>query len=125
MEDKMSVSQNRREIINYSRIFDFEGGVFGESMHAKRVLSLANSTLGSMRIESLASLLFGQGLAQTKDLEPKQCINQVDRLLSNWKLEVRDLLDEWVLYLVETCGRLKKSSWPWTGWNLTPMDTPP
>lgn len=96
----MQVSLNRREVIHYSKIFDFVDDIFGESMHAKRVLSLANATLGALRAESLAVHLIGQGLAQAKDLERKHCIKQVDRLLSNCKLEVWDLFDDWVPYLV-------------------------
>lgn len=49
-------------------------GVFGASMHAKRVLYLANATLGTMHAEFLAIHLIGQGLAQAKDLERKHCI---------------------------------------------------
>ena len=96
----MPVSLSRREVIHYSKVFDFVEGVFGESMHAKRVLSLANATLGTMHAESLAIHLIGQGLAQAKDLERKHCIKQVDRLLSNSKLGVWDLFDDWVPYLV-------------------------
>ncbi len=69
-------------------------------MHPKRVLSLANATLGTLRAESLAIHLIGQGLAQAKDLERNHCIKQVDRLLSNCKLEVWDLFNDWVPYLV-------------------------
>ena len=92
----MPVSLSRREVIHYSKIFDFVDGIFGGSMHPKRVLSLANATLGTMRAESLAIHLIGQGLAQAKDLQRKHCIKQVDRLLSNCKLEVWDLFDDWV-----------------------------
>lgn len=96
----MPVSLSRREVIHYSKILDFVDGIFGDSMHPKRVLSLANATLGTMRAESLAIHLIGQGLAQAKDLDRKHCIKQVDRLLSNCKLEVWDLFDDWVPYLV-------------------------
>jgi hypothetical protein len=96
----MPVSLSRREVIHYSKIFDFVDGIFGDAMHPKRVLSLANATLGTMRAESLAIHLIGQGLAQAKDLDRKHCIKQVDRLLSNCKLEVWDLFDDWVPYLV-------------------------
>lgn len=66
----MVSSTRRRSPIPFEKIFDFVDSIFGGDMHAKRVLSLANATLGAMHAESLAIHLIGQGLAQAKDLEP-------------------------------------------------------
>lgn len=74
--------------------------IFGEDLHAKRVYSLANATLGVIASASLAVHLIGQGLAQARGLVRKQAIKQVDRLLSNRGLEVWSLFAHRVAYVV-------------------------
>ncbi|WP_319784410.1 IS4 family transposase [Oceanisphaera sp. IT1-181] len=74
--------------------------IFGQDMHAKRVLSLANATQGVIESSSLAIHAIGNGLAQANGLERKYAIKQVDRLLSNSKLDVWSLFDDWVPYVV-------------------------
>jgi hypothetical protein len=78
----------------------FLGGVFGQDLHAKRVQSLADATLGAMRSCSLAVSLIGQGLALARGLKTKHAVKQVDRLLSNPGLDVDALLPHWVHYVV-------------------------
>ncbi len=74
--------------------------VFAQDVHAKRVYSLANATLGVITSASLAVHLIGQGLAQARDGLRKHAIKQVDRLLSNAKLDVWELFRHWVPYVV-------------------------
>src|SRR5688500_16416227 len=69
-------------------------------MHTKRVDSLANATLGVMTGASLGVAIIGKSLAQARGLLPKHAIKQVDRLLSNRKLEAWDLFATWVPELV-------------------------
>src|ERR1700676_4320198 len=61
----------------------FLSGLFGEDVHAKRISSLANATLGVISSASLAVNSIGQGLALARGRLPKHAIKQVDRLLSN------------------------------------------
>lgn len=89
-----------REKIRYSTLHGFVDGIFGEDMHAKRVQSLSSATLGVIESCSLAVHLIGQGLAQAHELKQKHCIKQVDRLLSNQKLNVWELFGDWVPYVV-------------------------
>ena len=51
-------------------------------MHAKRVYSLANATMGVMSSPSLAIHAMGQGLTQARGKLTKHAVKQVDRLLS-------------------------------------------
>ena len=69
-------------------------------MHAKRVLSLANATLGVIESGSLAIHAIGSGLSLANGLERKHAVKQVDRLLTNTKLNVWSLFDDWVPYVV-------------------------
>jgi hypothetical protein len=78
----------------------FLGGLFGEDVHAKRVQSLANATLGVMTAASLAVAAIGHGLALARGGLTKHAIKQVDRLLSNPGIEVDQLLALWVPYVV-------------------------
>lgn len=75
----------------------FLGEMFGGDLHAKRVESLANGTLGVMTSACLAVSVIGQALAQARGLLTKHAITQVDRLLSHQGIVVWDLLAYWVL----------------------------
>src|SRR5271155_5709887 len=52
-----------REGITFKVTHQFLSGLFGEDVHAKRVSSLANATLGVVSSASLAVNTIGQGLA--------------------------------------------------------------
>jgi len=71
-------------------------GIFAGDLHAKRVASLANGTLGVMTSASLAVSIIGQSLAQARGLLSKHAIKQVDRLLSNRGIAVWDMFVPWV-----------------------------
>ena len=70
--------------------------IAGEDLHPKRVLSLANTTLGVIRSGALAIHLIGLGLALSRDLNRKHATKQVDRLLSNRGVNVWDFFANWV-----------------------------
>jgi hypothetical protein len=89
-----------REKIRFETLHRFVDGIFGEDMHAKRVQSLSCATLGVIESCSLAVHLIGQGLAQAHELKQKHCIKQVDRLFSNPKVNVWELFQHWVPYIV-------------------------
>lgn len=84
----------------FEDIHRFLDSLFGEDMHAKRVYSLANATLGVMASAALAIHAIGQGLAQARGKLTKHAVKQVDRLLSNVGVEVWSLFAHWVSYVV-------------------------
>ncbi len=69
-------------------------------LHAKRVLSLANATLGVMNGASLAVHAIGQGLAHARGTLSKHGVKQVDRLLSNKGIDVWEFFAYWVPYVI-------------------------
>src|SRR5438132_14293048 len=71
-----------------------------EDVHAKRIYSLANATLGVISSASLAVNTIGQGLALARGRLPKHAIKQVDRMLSNPGIEVDELSKRWVAHTV-------------------------
>jgi hypothetical protein len=81
-------------------VHEFLNRVFVDDLHAKRVLSLANGTLGVMAGAALAVSLIGQALAKARGLLAKSAIKQVDRLLSNAGVVPWDLFASWVREVV-------------------------
>ena len=69
-------------------------------LHAKRVLSLANATLGVLTSASLAIHAAGRGLAQAMGTLTKHGVKQVDRLLSNRGLNVWAFFAYWTPFIV-------------------------
>jgi len=86
--------------LRQSDILEFIGTLFGGDLHAKRVLSLANGTLGVLTSASLAVHAIGQGLAHAQGTLSKHGVKQVDRLLSNQGIEVDALFERWVPYVI-------------------------
>ena len=74
--------------------------LFSGDVHAKRIYSLANATLGVISTASLAVNTIGQGLALARGRLPKHTIKQVDRMLSNAGINVNELSERWVPYVV-------------------------
>ena len=74
----------------------FLDGLFDGDLHAKRILSLTNATLGVIKTASLAVNTIGQGLALARGLVTKHAIKQVDRLLSNKEIDIDAALRHWV-----------------------------
>ena len=90
----------REQRLSSNQIEQILGGVLGHDLHAKRVDSLCDATLGVLRGASLAVCAIGQGLAAARGLNPKHATKQVDRLLSNPKISVDDILARWVPYVI-------------------------
>jgi hypothetical protein len=86
--------------LNRSDIDRFLDELFEGDVHAKRVRSLSNATMGVVNSAALAVHAIGQGLAYAQGLLPKHAVKQVDRLLSNQKVDVWDYFAYWVPYLI-------------------------
>jgi hypothetical protein len=86
--------------IDEAGIFAFLTSLFAEDLHAKRVLSLSQCTLGVIHAASLAIHSIGIGMAEARDVEPKHAIKQVDRMLSNKGIDVWGLFRLWVPFVL-------------------------
>ena len=78
----------------------FVDATFGEDLHAKRVLSLANSAAGVLHAASLAVHAIGRAYAQLTGGQAKHGTKQADRLLNNGAVRPWDLLDSWVRFVL-------------------------
>ena len=88
------------QILCCEEVQRFLAVLFDGDLHAKRVLSLANATLGVIKTASLAVNTIGQGLALARGRVTKHAIKQVDRLLSNQGIDIDAALRHWVPYVV-------------------------
>jgi Transposase DDE domain len=94
------IDGQKRSFLKFQDVRAFLDSVLGEDIHTKRVDSLANATLGVMTGASLGVALIGKSLAQARGLLPKHAVKQVDRLLSNPRLEAWDVFASWVPEIV-------------------------
>ena len=90
----------RKSIDRMELVHDSLKRAFSGSLHAKRILSLANGTLGVLTGASLAVSVIGHALAQARGLMDRHAIKQVDRLLSNAGVVVWDLFAPWAREVV-------------------------
>jgi hypothetical protein len=91
------VKTNPITVKHASRLID---EMSGETLHAKRVLSVTNAVVGVIHAVSLSIHAIGAGLAIAWGRNPKHAIKQVDRLLSNTALDVWALFAYWVPYVI-------------------------
>src|SRR3569832_770742 len=94
------IDGQKRSFLQFQDVRAFLDSVLDEDIHTKRVDSLANATLGVMTGASLGVAIIGKSLAQARGHKPKHAIKQVDRLLSNSKLEAWDVFAPWVPEMV-------------------------
>ena len=90
----------QNQFLSFDQVHHFLDGLLADDVHAKRILSLANATLGVIKTASLAVNTIGQGLALARGLTTKHAIKQVDRLLSNQGIDIDTALRCWVPYVV-------------------------
>jgi hypothetical protein len=67
----------------FTDIYQFVSSLYGQDLHAKRVYSLANATLGVMSSAALGVQTIGAALAHAQGLRPKHAVKQVDPYVSS------------------------------------------
>jgi len=92
------IDGSKRGLMQVKDVRSFLNSVLDEDIHTKRVASLANATLGVMTGASLGVAVIGKSLAQARGLLPKHAVKQVDRLLSNPRIEA--VFASWVPEMV-------------------------
>ena len=90
----------RKPVERVEFIHHFVERAFAGSLHAKRIVSLANGVVGVVTGASLAVSVIGHALARARGLVDRHAIKQVDRLLSNAGVVVWELFAPWVREMV-------------------------
>jgi len=93
-------TKRRAKSFKFNDVNAFLLNMYKFDVHAKRIYSMANATVGVMSSGSLAIHTIGQGLAQARGLVTKHAIKQVDRLLSNNGIDVWDMFGYWIPEMV-------------------------
>src|SRR3978361_469178 len=86
--------------ISHQQVHRLLDEVLGSDLHAERVPSLADATLGVMHTASLAICTIGHGLAMARGLSARHAVKQVDRMLSNPGIDVDQVLALWVPFVI-------------------------
>jgi hypothetical protein len=81
-------------------VHNFISSIIDHDLHAKRVASLADATVGLLRGAQLAVSTLGRALAVGKNRDPKHAIKQVDRFFSNTGVDVWQLAANWVPFVI-------------------------
>lgn len=90
-----------KALVSTEQVSDLVFRIFGDALHSKRCLSIANGVIGVMNADSLSIHDVGRGLARAREVNSKHAIKQVDRLLSNDGLTMEDAFSAWVPWLVD------------------------
>ena len=83
-----------------ARVRSMVGQATDNELHAKLEGSLADGVLGVMQAGSLGVTVIGAALATSQWLDPKHATKQVDRLLSNPKLQLEQLDVPWTRFVL-------------------------
>lgn len=97
---KNKFKKKYNNLLTNKNVHAFVDELFGEDLHAKRILSLANSTLGAIHSGALGIHAIGRGLAAANCLTDKHAIKQVDRYIGNEKIDVQELAPLWVNHCI-------------------------
>lgn len=82
------------------RIAERVEAIFGDDLHARRVLSLTNGVVGTMQAAVLSVHAIGRGYAEFTNQLVKHGVKQTDRMLSNPGLTVWELFRPWAAFVV-------------------------
>lgn len=91
---------NQRRSLSPGRVQDFVDSLFSDDLHAKRIRSLTDGTLGVLKSGSLGIHAIGRGLAAVRGLSDKHAVKQVDRLLGNAGVDIWRLFESWVPHVL-------------------------
>jgi len=118
----MNLRFSKPIIMNRDMISKTITDIFYGEMHAKRILSISNAVQGVLQSASLAIHAIGHGLSVAQGTTSKHTIKQVDRLLSNAKLDVWDFFAYWIPYIIENRAEIMLAM-DWTDFALDDQTT--
>ena len=98
--NRSSKSNSSQRSIEREKVDQLIDQVFGGEVHAQRVASLADGVDGVLHAAQLGVRAIGAGLAVANGLNPRHAIKQMDRLFSNPKLSMGELLACWVKFVI-------------------------
>lgn len=95
---------NRRAMSNFVknplRVAETTDQIFGDDLHARRVVSLANGVVGVLDAAVLSIHAIGRGYAHATNHSEKHGVKQTDRMLGNGGIDVWSLFRPWAEFVV-------------------------
>jgi len=85
---------------NPLRVAETIESIFADDLHARRVLSLANTVVGTVDAAVLSIHAIGRGYAHATGQRDKHGVKQTDRMLSNDGIVVWQLFAPWASFVV-------------------------
>jgi hypothetical protein len=110
------------EVVDFVDIHEIVQSIFNDTQHEKRIKSMANAALGIISSGSLIVHRIGRGMAKYLNLIDKHAIKQVDRLLSNNKLNVVNCQSQWIPFVIGSRPAIKIAM-DWTDFNADSQTT--
>jgi hypothetical protein len=97
---RLSAAKHRPAALDRRYVQEFADELFGENLHAKRLLSLSNGVVGVLHTATLAIHAIGAAYAVVAQGQAKHGIKQIDRWLSNPAFDLARLWSSWVAFVV-------------------------
>lgn len=86
--------------VDASSVPNYVESLFGDDLHAKRVIALAQVTEGAVKAGALGIHVIGGAVAVAREMDKKHAVKKVDRLLGNAAIDVSTLFARWVPFVV-------------------------
>jgi Transposase DDE domain len=120
-DERQYAAKARRQLgrvgLNAKSIERFLSEVVEVDLHVKTILSLALGTLGVLHATSLCIHVVGRAMAWARGSDPKHCIKQFDRMLSNSHFTPWAIARQWVSFVL---GERQEA---WVALDWTEFDT--
>lgn len=100
IRSSLGTRRSDRKTLDVDHVREFVDRVFGDGLHALRVLSLANGVAGVLNAAAISVHAIGQAYAQVAKITGKSGVKQVDRLLSNGGVELQAVMGSWVRFVI-------------------------
>lgn len=97
---RLTTAAHRSAALDRRYVQDFTDDLFGDSLHAKRLLALSNGVVGVLHAATLSIQAIGAAYAAVAQRHAKHGIKQIDRWLSNPAFDVTRLWSGWVEFVV-------------------------
>jgi hypothetical protein len=102
--ERQYAAKARRQLgrvgLNAKDIERFLSGIVEADLHVKTILSLALGTVGVLHAASLFIHVVGRAMAWARGADPKHCIKQFDRMLSNGNFTPWAIARQWASFVL-------------------------
>jgi len=96
-----------RNTLNLAHVRRIMDDLFGEQLHAARVLSLANGVAGVLTAAVLSLHAIGQAYARLAEITPKSGVKQIDRLVGNDGICLDKVMALWSRHVVGDAAEIR------------------